>query len=53
MRLLELELGGVESADDHQVAAEDLVGLGVPDVELERFRQCLDRLADLLLGEQL
>ena len=27
--LLELDLRGVEAADDHQVAAEDLVRLGV------------------------
>ena len=37
--LFELDLRGVESADDHQVAAEDLVSLGVADVELERLRQ--------------
>ena len=29
MRLLELDLRGVEAADDHQVAAENLVRLGV------------------------
>ena len=50
--LLELDLCGVESPDDHQVAAERLVRLGVSDIELERLRQRVDRLADLLLGEE-
>ena len=36
-RLLELDLRGVEAADDHQVAAEDLVRFGVADVELSDF----------------
>ena len=48
---LELELRRVEPADDHQRAAEDLVGLGVLDVELERLGQGPDRFADLLLRE--
>ena len=48
---LELELGRVEAADDHQRAAEDLVRLRVLDVELERSGQGPDRVAELLLGE--
>src|SRR5207237_339838 len=50
--LLELDLGRVESSDDHQVAAKDLVRLGIADVELERFRERANGLADLLLAEQ-
>ena len=50
--LLELDLGGVESPDDHQIAPEDLVRFGVSNVELERLGQRLDRFADLLLREQ-
>ena len=50
--LLELDLRRVEPADDHQIAAEDLVSLRVPDIELERFRQRLDGFADFLLGEE-
>ena len=50
--LLELDLRGVESPDDHQIAAEDLVSLGVSDIELERLRQRVDRVADLLLGKE-
>ena len=41
MRLLELDLRGVEPADDHQVAAEDLVSLGVRDIELRDFASAL------------
>ena len=52
MPFLELELGRVEPADDHQRAAEDLVGLGVLDVELERLGQGLDGFAELLLREE-
>ncbi len=40
--LLKFDLCGVESADDHQVAAENLVGVGVFHVELERLRQGLN-----------
>ena len=50
--LLELDLCRVESADDHQVAAEGLMGLGVSDIELERLRQRVDGCADFLLSEQ-
>ena len=49
--LLELHLRGVEAADDHQVAPENLVRLGVRHVELQRLRERADRCADLLLGE--
>src|SRR5206468_11725280 len=50
--LLELDLRRVESPDDHQVATENLVRFGVADIERERLRQRLNRLADLLLREQ-
>ena len=50
-RLAEFDARIVESADDHQIAAENLVSLGIPDIELERLRQRLNRGADLLLGE--
>ena len=50
--LLELDLCRVESPDDHQVAAEGLVRLGVSDIELERLRQRADGFANLLLSEQ-
>ena len=49
--LLELDLRRVEPADDHQVAAEDLVRFGVLQIELQRLGERFDRLADLLLRE--
>src|SRR5437660_12440099 len=49
--LLELRLGGVVPANDHQVAAENLVRLSILDVELERFRERLNGFADFPLGE--
>ena len=52
MRLLELHLRGVEPADDHQIAPEDLVGFGVGDVELEGSGEGLDGVADFLLREE-
>jgi len=48
----ELGLGGVKSSDGHQVAAENFVGFGVLDVELERFCEGLNRFAELALREQ-
>ena len=50
--LLELDLCRVESADDHEVAAEGLMGVGVSDIELERLRQRVDGCANFLLSEQ-
>ena len=35
--LLELDLRGVEPADDHQIAAEDLVRFGVADSSCSDF----------------
>ena len=49
--LLELDLRRIEPADDHQVAAEDLVRFGVLQIELQRLGERFDRLADLLLRE--
>ena len=49
--LLELRPGGVVPANDHQVAAENLVRLSILDVELERFRERLNGFADFPLGE--
>ena len=49
--LLEFNLGRVESSDDHQVATKNLVRLCVSDVDLQRFRQALNRLANFLLRE--
>ena len=49
--LLEFHLRDVEPPDHHEASAEDLVSLGVGHVELERFRERLDRLTDLLLCE--
>src|SRR5437879_13702590 len=50
--LLELRLGGVVPANDHQVAAENLVRLSILDVELERFRERLNGYADFPLVER-
>src|SRR5438093_8244895 len=49
--LLERRPGGVVPANDHQVAAENLVRLSILDVELERFRERLNGFADFSLGE--
>src|SRR5207244_12481028 len=49
--LLELRPGGVVPANDHQVAAENLVRLSILDVEMERFRERLNGFADFPLGE--
>jgi len=48
----EFGLGGVESSDGHQIAAENFVGFGVLDVELEGFCEGLNRFAELALREQ-
>src|SRR3954453_2486982 len=49
LALLELYPSRVEAADDHQVAPENLVGVGVVDVDVERLRQRLDGFPDLAL----
>ena len=50
-RLLELDLRGVVPADDHEIAAEDLVRFDVLQIELQRLRERANRFTDLLLRE--
>jgi len=48
----EFGLSGVESSDGHQVAAENFVAFGVLDVELEGFREGLNRFRRACVREQ-
>ena len=50
--LFEFRLSRIESANHHEITAKNLVSLGVPEVELQGFRQSLNRRAQLLLRKQ-
>src|SRR5262249_42335657 len=47
--LFELNLRLIESPDNHQIAAENLMSLGVPDIKLKRLRQTLNGISNPLL----